>query len=194
MEDLLGIEVLLSKRDYDFQSFTKKIIDRFVEKLTRAAQVYLKTDRPIHWYSIDKLSKVPHYAVVVGNIEIRPGDVIKTADGEIVVDEATVRNYANTYRAYVPMKLLDEGTTTLLYKHLRDFSSISKMLSEEDLIKYLNAVGDINQAELINDPKHEKILDKMTKPLVVDGFDTETLSDDQILSINIFSNNTRGVH
>lgn len=195
-QDEVTIQTLLEKREFDYLYFTKKVIARFSDNLTRAAQQYLKTDRSIMWWSVDRIVKLPKYVTVKGNVELYPGDLLKTATGEVVLTEDNVHEYVNTFHLIVPMALLDSGSATMLYKHIRDYHLIANALEGDDLVGYLNSLEDapVSEAELIKDPKHEKILEKITKPLSVDGFDTDGLSDEQVLNIRLFSDTPRGLN
>jgi hypothetical protein len=174
----LTVDMLLSKRDYDGQAFTRKIIELFSANLTKAVQMQNKYDRAIKWNKVERFPSIDNYVVVMGEVEVRPGDVLSTASGEVLIDDTNINQFTRPVKYVLNSKILQHGTVEALYQHIMFVASSASSLSEADLIQVLRS-GAVSDNLVLENPTLKPILDKITRPTSFEGFDTSTLDEAQ---------------
>lgn len=187
-----SLYLLVQKRDYDFSAFTRKIIASFSEKLTKAVHMFQKTDRAIRWNRIEAYDQIDGFVVVVGSVEIRVGDMLQTREGEVLMTEENIDNFTNTVRFFVHSNKLQNASLEEFYQHLCFVVEITQTLPETEAIEILrNEVYD--QTTFLESPLVANILDKLTRPTVVENFDVSDLTDEQVRALRLNSRISLGV-
>ena len=180
----LTVDMLLSKRDYDTQAFTRKILDLFSANLTKAVQMYYKTDRHIKWYRVDRFPAVDNYIVVAGEAEILVGDVLQIESETVLINEDNINKYTRPVRYILNSKILQHGTVESIYQHICFVESAAKTMPEAELIALLRS-GAVSENLVLENPTLKPILDKITRPTSFESFDTSTLTEDQFTSLKL---------
>lgn len=179
-----SLELLLNKRDYDYMTFTKKLIDMFGAKLSKAVQMHYKIDRTITWYKCDRFNAIEGFVLVMGDVEIQPGDMIRTPDGDIVATLENKHTLSNTVRYILSSKVLQHGTVEAIYQHVIFVETLAREATEEQIYEILsNEVFDTNT--LIENPEYAGILNKITRPTTFESFDTSELTEEQYNSLRL---------
>lgn len=182
-----SLELLINKRDYDYVSLTKKIFNIFGERLTRAFQLHLKRDRNINWIKIEIFERVQGYVFVVGNMEVRPGDLLTVDGRQVLVTEENLAQYANSHTLCYVLNadVLQHGSVETLYKHINFVESVSRLPTEQEALDALDKFR-YNWADIIQNPDTQEILDRITRPTVFESFDVSGLTDQQFESLRLF--------
>ena len=187
-----SLYLLVQKRDYDFSAFTRKIISSFSDKLTKAVHMYQKTDRNILWHRIEAYEKIEGFVVVVGSVEIKVGDMLKTRDGEVLMTEDNIDAFVNTVRFFVHSGKLQHASLEEFYQHLCFVVEITQTLPESEALEVLNNEV-FDQTSFIESPMVANILEKLTRPTIVENFDVSGLTDEQVKTLRLNSNISQGV-
>jgi hypothetical protein len=180
----LTVELLLNKRDYDAQAFTRKIIAIFEDRLTKAVQMQYKTERDIKWFKLERFTAIEGYVVVHGDIEVRVGDVLNTANGPVVVDEKNQKYATNTVKYVLNSKVLQGGTVEAIFQHMEFVSSLAREASDTQLVEILKS-GAINSTDLVGNPALTQVMEKITRPTTFETFDTGPLTEDQYRTLRL---------
>ena len=183
----LTVDMLLSKRDYDGQAFTRKIIELFSANLTKAVQMFYKFDRAIKWTKVERFTAVNNYVLVRGEVEIRPGDVLTLPTGEVLIDETNVNQYTRPLYYTLNSKILQHGTVEAIYQHVAFVDGVAKSLPEAEVIEVLRS-GAVSESVVMENPTLKPILDKITRPTTFEGFDTSTLDEAQFNTLRHCAN------
>ena len=183
----LTVDMLLSKRDYDGQAFTRKIIELFSTNLTKAVQMLYKYDRAIKWTKVERFPAVDGYILVQGLVEIRPGDILMVAGGEVLIDESNINQYTRPVHYTLNSKILQHGTLEAIFQHVAFVESVAKTLPELEVIEVLRS-GAVSENVVMENPTLKPILDKITRPTSFEAFDTSTLSESQFNTLRFCAN------
>lgn len=183
----LTIDMLLSKRDYDNLSFTRRILGLFADKLSKAVQMQFKFDREIRWEGVERFRAVERYVIVAGEAELRPGDTLNTPNGPVLVTEQNVKELRHPLHYVLDSKVLQSGTVEDLYQHIICVAELAKHLPERELIQALRS-GAINNHDMMGNPVLAPILERITRPTVFESFDTGHLSEEQYKSLRLCAN------
>lgn len=184
----LTIEMLLRKRDYDHQAFTKKIIDLFGERLNTAVNILSKMEREIKWYKVELFTFVNDYVVIQGEMETCSGDTLYTENGPVLIDESNKTKYVNNVRYCLNVKILQHGTIEALIQHIAFIDTIAKEMSDEDIISTLRS-GVVNENMALENLALSDIMEKLSRPSTFESFDTSSLSEEQYLRLRSCSQN-----
>lgn len=183
----LTLNLLLNKRDYDQATFSRKIIDIFSEKLTKAVQMQYKFERDILWTGIDSFRAVDGYVLVYGSAELKPGDIITVGEEEIVITEQNIRQYHRPLRYVLNARVLQHGTLEALFQHIVFVTELAVNLSDAEIVPALKS-GELNNANVTDNPILLPIIEKITRPSVFESFDTHELSPDQYQALRLCAN------
>jgi hypothetical protein len=183
----LTLEMLLSKRDYDNIAFTRKIIELFSSNLTKAAQMLYKFDRDIKWNKVERFPAVDEYVLIRGEVEVRVGDILTLATGQVVVDEENINQYTRPLHYMLHSRILQNGTVEELYQHLSFIEDIAKKLPDAELTELLRS-GAVSENVVMENPTLKPILDKITRPTSFEAFDTSNLSEEQFNTLRFCAN------
>ena len=183
----LTIDMLLSKRDYDYLAFTRKILDLFADKLSKAVQMQFKFDRGVNWESVERFRAVDRYVIVKGEAELRPGDTLNTPEGPVLITEENLNQWRHPLRYVLDSKVLQNGTLEDLYQHITCVAELARELPEAELIHALRS-GAINNHDMMGNPVLAPILERITRPSVFESFDTHGLTEEQYNSLRLCAN------
>lgn len=188
----LSISTLIDKRDYDLRRATAKIIEIFGESLTIASKRIIGVDRNIEWVAMERTQKTKSYVNMTGHVEIREGDTINVGGEQIVVQAHETRKYNNVFVVTVAMRVLETLNADLIQQNIKFVVEAIKTTSPEALVELLES-GVNNQMELYVAPEHQKLLERVTRPRYVAGFDTHDLTKEQYdaLAMSVASMNTK---
>jgi hypothetical protein len=183
----ISIEMLISKRDYDTATFTKKILGLFSENLTKAIQLFTKSDREVTWHRVERFPAVEGYILVAGEMEIREGDMLLTNRGEVLITPDNKAQYTNNIKYVLNSKILQNESVETIYKHIKFVDSLGKSsIGEAEIIQILRS-GATTEAIVLENPALAPLVEKITRPTVFDSFATETLSEEQFNSFKLNS-------
>lgn len=184
----LTLDMLLCKRDYDNQAFTRKIIGLFDVNLTKAVQMLYKMDRAIKWTGVERFVAIDKYVIVAGEVEVCVGDVLTVASGEeVLIDETNINRYTRPVRYLLHSNILQNGTSEAIYQHLAFVDEASKTLPEVELVEVLRS-GAVSENVVLENPTLKPILEKITRPTSFESFDTSTLTDEQYNTLRFCAN------
>lgn len=179
-----SLDLLLSKRDYDYMSFTKKAIETFGSKLTKALQMHLKTERNITWFRVERYKGIDGFVIVMGDVEVVPGDMVNTPEGGILATEENYKNLTNTARYILSSKVLQQGNPEAIYQHIVFIETLAREATEEQIHEILsNEIFD--SAALIENPQMQAIVNRITRPTVFESFDTSNLTEEQYNTLRL---------
>ena len=183
----LTVDMLLCKRDYDNQAFTRKIIELFSGNLTKAVQMLYKFDRAIKWYKVERFPAVDNYVLVRGDVEIRLGDILTLPNGEVLIDETNINQFTRPVHYTLNSKILQHGTVEAVFQHIAFVDGIAKSLPELEVIQVLRS-GAVSENVVMENPTLKPILEKITRPTSFEGFDTSTLDESQFNTLRYCAN------
>lgn len=191
MKDYVDVRTLVKKRDIDSANKTKEILAHLHDKLSRAAKLYIKADKEVAWFSIEKIDGLDTYAKISGRVVLEQGDVVATEDGPMVIDENNINSFQNVLTFYIPYELLDYGTHTEIYDHIMNIQKAAETMGPEEMFEYLRNANDLTTARLLSDDSLDAILDQVTRPERVEDFSTRSLSDEQITQVKALAEESK---
>lgn len=180
----LTLNLLLNKRDYDYAAFSRKIIAMFSEKLTKAVQMQFKFDRDIVWTSVDSFRAVDGYVLVHGTVEVQAGDIITVEGEEILITEDNIRKYHRPLRYVLNARVLQHGSLETLFQHIIFVTELAVNLTDAEIVPALLS-GELNNANVTDNPVLAPIIEKITRPSVFESFDTQDLTPTQYQSLRL---------
>lgn len=185
--------LLIQKRDFDFNTFNRKIIESFAKKLTTAVQMGMSDKRPIRWTRVYAYKPIQGFVAVIGYVEIRVGDMLQLAgDEQVLITEANIGQFYNKARYIVNHKVLQHGNVDALHQHLVFVNELRAKATDEEIVEILsNEVYD--ETSLLANPQLQPILDQLTRPKIVEDFDATVLTDEQLRGLRAHSKATSSI-
>lgn len=184
------LNMLLAKRDFDFAAFSKKIIEIFGERLTKAVRMTIKSDRHITWHSVADFPAVDNFVVVSGSLEVRPGDMLNTESGQLLATEENYKNITNPVRYILSAKVLQFGSVEAIFQHINFVDSLATTLESDEIVRVLNAQV-FDTESMLENPMMADVLNQITRPTVYESFDATQLSDEQFQSLRLCSTSAK---
>lgn len=177
---------LLDFRDYTYKAMTVDATNIFSLKLTDAVNFYLNSTNPIDWQHIEKVSSLDGFVRVIGASIPSVGETIKVDKEDILITKDNFAQYKQLARFVLPITILETGTSIQIFQFIRDVTAIASLITDIELENILREYSTDGVGELSAHPTYIAMLDKITKPADVLGFDTSNLTDEQIRSLNMF--------
>lgn len=192
-----NIASLLTKRDVDYDNMTNGVIELIQEPLIKAVQFFLNRKRDLKILSIECRDILPGFCFVKFLMYPNIGDIIDTANGQVVIDENSHGKLLQNVDLIISTKALDSNSAYTMYKNIKDVNDIiasSKENSVENLTKYNTLdidnsyTADVLDVKILNNPEFCDILDILTKPkdLTILGFDASTLDQNKLNLLRFF--------
>lgn len=172
-----SLEAAIDKRDYDSLRFTKRIFDMIRVPLTEATRRIISMERDIEWISIEKTLGINSYVNIQGRVVLKEGDTVSVKGKPLVITAENIDKYFNTISLTSSVVILESMNVDAIYEHIQFVMDAIKNNTFEVLLEILEK--NIYHAALLADPEHEKLLEKVTRPRYVGGFDTRPLSPEQ---------------
>jgi hypothetical protein len=187
----LSIDLLLQKRDYDSQAFTKKIIETFSEKLTKTVHMLYKLDRDIKWHTVERFKPVVGFICIVGTVDVHVGDTINTPEGAVLLTPDNIADHHHNVSYLINSNILQHGTVEELYQHVVLVESIIREATTEEIIHVLKT-GAASQVEVVANPAVSGIVERITRPSNFEGFDTSGLTEAQYITLRACAQTGKG--
>lgn len=183
----VSLETFIDKRDFDKQNMTTRFFDVIKEPLTEAAKRITGLDREFDWTTVERTLGTNQYVNIHGYISLKSGDNITVNGVEVLITEDNIQNYNNSFNATVALPILQTLNADKIYEHIKFTLHVIRNHPPEIIIEMLTKVIE-SDVHLVVSPEHQVLLEKMTRPRYVGGFDTTNLTEEQILQLNLVSN------
>ncbi len=177
---------LLDFRDYTYSVLTDDATRLFSAKLTDAVNAFLHSTVPINWQHVERITSLDGFVRVIGSSIPAIGEIIKVEDEHITITPDNATHYTQLARFVLPTTMLESGTSLQIFQFIKDVTAISSLISDAELEHVLREYILDDTIELTSQPAYISMMDKITKPSDVLGFDTDTLTDAQIKSLHMF--------
>ena len=183
----------LNFREAAYANFTEQALKPIQEKLSQAAALFLKIDSPIIWSDIKALVSQPKCLMVFGYVLHPIGKILQLNEETFVeITPENVHLFKRTFRFIFDMTLLEKGTTVQILKFMIDLTAISDPATEEELDKLMTEYNYDTSPLLTSCDIYNRILERITKPTEIAGFNASLLNDDQIKMLHSLSNCVSG--
>ena len=186
----LSLETMILKRDFDFLAFTNKIMSTYDKNLREAVRMFYKIDRDVEWQRLDRLNEIPGYLVIIGKFLVSIGDVVVKNGVEVIVDRENIHEAVPQIRLVLHANIVQNGTPKAIHQHMQFVQSLSASgITEAELVKVLNS-GATTDMPTVENPAVNSIIEKITRPALVDSFDATALTEDQYNVLRLQQNAT----
>jgi hypothetical protein len=175
----ISIEAAIDKRDFDKKRLTERIFDVFREPLSDAARRLITLDREITWVSIERIPHTLGFVTLQGRVGLKVGDVISVEGKPLVIDDNNLDKYHNILNLTASMIVLESKDVNVIHEHLQFMLDVMKSGQPQLLSDIMNGNVKTN-ADLLSNPEHKDILEKLTRPRYISGFDTVSMSPEQV--------------
>ncbi len=195
MAEIGNLSKMLQQRIHTFAVQTSAIFKKIEDRLTPAFQrVFEAPDRRIVWTGIDSLDGTDRAILVSGYMGLKVGDIISIQDQTITIDEKNVNEYNKFVKFAFPIIMLELASVDELVEHMNRMSKIVTAMDvpPEQLAKMLDKIADAFETKLLNDPTKIDLIDSVTKPESVLGFEASALSDEQIRKLKLYEKHEIG--
>ncbi len=186
----LSLDTMILKRDFDFFAFTNKIMSTYDKSLREAVRMFYKIDRDVEWQRLDRLNEIPGYVVIIGKFLVNIGDVVVKNGVELIVDRTNIHEALPQVRLVLHANIVQNGSPKAILQHMQFVQSLSASgISEAELVKVLNS-GATTDMPTVENPAVNSIIEKITRPALVDSFDATALTEDQYNVLRLQQNAT----
>lgn len=198
----MSIDSLIQMRESAYLKHTSLILFKIIDRLTPSVQKLLKITQPVVWETIESMDTLKNFCTVMGHFKPNIGDKLPDINGNIVqIDEVTINQFKSIVRFFIPTALLEHGSEKELFDFLSNLQYISTMVQPDELFEilkdpysfkmYIDSDTDIPKDATVVQAMNN-IIEAVTKPAELYGFNTKNMSSDQInqLSLLIRINNS----
>lgn len=182
--DVIKIKTLLEYRDVAFNRLTKEIFNKLDPELTKGIQMFLQKQRDITWLSIT-ISEIKDHALIIGSARPVVGDVLIISDEQIVINEDNINNYSQNLNLVIPFRLLENVDRNKIYRYLSVLKELGSKQGDVDIVEYMQNYKLEELSNNLNLVDNAPLLDILTAPTHLDGFEVSDLSKqkrDQLVS------------
>lgn len=183
--DKIKVRTLLEYRDVTYSKINSDIFNIFENQLIKAVKLFIQNDRRIVLEDISASSVEDHIRISAFSIP-NLGDILDTDDGKLVVTQSNVDSLKVPMILTIPDRLLDNPDYKAIYRFISALSDLNNKMKPEEVVEIIKTtkLEDLNGYYNLED--HTKIVEVLTAPTSIDGFDTTNLSDYQKMQMKIF--------
>ena len=173
----------LSNRDKIYNEISLEILSHYKDKLDKAIQFFIKDDRQLEWTSIRVADKGNKFVIISGSLLLNVNDIVTFSDGTSYKLTDENQNFKQSLELLIPITILENGTSEELYKKIGDYHQLCGILSLSNLIDLINKINCSDLSEILN---NDHVIDRITRPEKVAGFNTNNMTDDQIKQLMLY--------
>lgn len=183
--DKIKVRTLLEYRDVTYHKVTAEIFKLFDIELNKAVKLFIQNDRQVILEDITASTVPDHMRISAYSIP-NVGDIIVNGEDKVVVTNENLYDFKLPMILTVPDRLLDCPDHKAIYRFLSALSDLNSKKPAEEVIDIIKTtkLEDLNGYYNLEDNK--KVVEILTAPTTVDGFDTTGLSETQRQSIKFF--------
>lgn len=181
------LEQSLKHRKLVYDQITRDILNNYKNILNKSLFLYARQERKIEWYDIFVIPFLPNHVEVQGLLITEIGDTIFVEnDKTIKIDESNYFEYkdnSSVFRTVIPIKALEESDCLTICKSMKAYDDVMKLLSFGEIVDIILKYNVTSFIEFFENPI---ILEKITRPKQLAGFDTGNLSEEQFNKLKLF--------
>ena len=134
------------------------------------------------------MSDIPEHANITGISYPNTGDILSIDGGDIVITEENRTNYKINITVLMPLRLLDEPDYKKMLSFMKILGQLNEIKPHDEVVKLLmtDKIETISNMKNIED--NSVIVEILTAPTSIDGFDVTKLTNLQKMSINLYKN------
>lgn len=186
LEKPTTLQDILDFREYTYSMLTREAIQLFGPTLTGAVNHYLNNTAEIDWTAIEPVNTLEGYVRVTGFSLPAIGSTITVEGKEVHIDKDNVYRYKQVIRFVLPIKLIESGNRNQLVAFIKDLSAIAAVATELEIENILKEYYFDDMKDLTSNNSYHKMLDRVTKPKEVMGFEATGLTDSQIAALHMY--------
>ncbi len=186
LEKPTTLQGILDFREYTYSMLTREAIKLFGPTLTDAVSHYLNSTSEIDWTAIEPVNTLEGYVRVTGFTLPTIGSIITVEGKEVHIDKDNVYRYKQIIRFVLPIKLIESGNRNRLVAFIKDLSAIAAVATELEIENILKEYYFDEMKDLTSSNSYHKVLDRVTKPKEVMGFEATSLTDSQIAALHMY--------
>lgn len=186
LENPTTLQDILDFREYTYSMLTREAIKLFGPTLTGAANRYLNNTAEIDWTAIELIDTLEGYVRVTGFFLPTIGSTITVEGKEVHIDKDNVYLYKQVIRLVLPIKLIESGNRDRLAMFIKDLNAIAAVATELEIENILKEYYFDDMKDLTSSNSYYKVLDRVTKPKEVMGFEVTGLTDSQIAALYMY--------
>lgn len=186
LEKPTTLQDILDFREYTYSMLTREAIKLFGPTLTGAVSHYLNSTSEIDWTAIEPVNTLEGYVRVTGFTLPTIGSIITVEGKEVHIDKDNVYRYKQIIRFVLPIKLIESGNRNRLVAFIKDLSAIAAVATELEIENILKEYYFDEMKDLTSSNSYHKMLDRVTKPKEVMGFEATSLTDSQIAALHMY--------
>ncbi len=186
LEKPTTLQDILDFREYTYSMLTREAIKLFGPTLTGAVSHYLNSTAEIDWTAIEPVNTLEGYVRVTGFTLPTIGSIITVEGKEVHIDKDNVYRYKQIIRFVLPIKLIESGNRNRLVAFIKDLSAIAAVATELEIENILKEYYFDEMKDLTSSNSYYKMLDRVTKPKEVMGFEATSLTDSQIAALHMY--------
>lgn len=186
LEKPTTLQDILDFREYTYSMLTREAIKLFGPTLTGAVSHYLNSTAEIDWTAIEPVNMLEGYVRVTGFTLPTIGSIITVEGKEVHIDKDNVYRYKQIIRFVLPIKLIESGNRNRLVAFIKDLSAIAAVATELEIENILKEYYFDEMKDLTSSNSYHKMLDRVTKPKEVMGFEATSLTDSQIAALHMY--------
>lgn len=186
LEKPTTLQDILDFREYTYSMLTREAIKLFEPTLTDAVSHYLNSTSEIDWTAIEPVNTLEGYVRVTGFTLPTIGSIITVEGKEVHIDKDNVYRYKQIIRFVLPIKLIESGNRNRLVAFIKDLSAIAAVATELEIENILKEYYFDEMKDLTSSNSYHKMLDRVTKPKEVMGFEATSLTDSQIAALHMY--------
>lgn len=183
----VSLQTFIDKRDFDKANMTNRFFDIVREPLTEAAKRITGLDREYQWTSVERTIGTSQYVTVHAYISLAFGDNIRVNGEEVLITEANIERYNNSFNATIALPILQTLDAQRIHDHIKFTLNVIRTQPAELIVEMLNKVIE-SDVHLVVAPEHQELLEKMTRPRYISGFDTINLTEEQTNALQLTIN------
>lgn len=184
IEDSIVNLLELRAREYDI--ITKRVFDSFGDCISEAIKQYLLEDSPFKLHDIQTIHGINGFVRITAILSPQLGTSIKVNDKMVEITEQNVNKFKSLTKIVVPIRLIQKKDAKAMAEFAKDLSYILPVASDVDIQKLLTIYNDEQHLKLSDINFYYTLLETKTRPPNVNGFSTGTLTEQQMLSFNLF--------
>jgi hypothetical protein len=167
-----------------------KIISQYAEKMNRVFQIVYEIDTEVEWSNVYKCYPTSNFGFIKGVCRVNKGDTMKNPMGETVILDSPM---VLTVGFVLPLGHVDKLTPYEIAEYIQRMKMLEKVCDLEEFTDLLRSEDfDIDDIEpllpvgIVREPPDEEDdddIEELARPVEVDGFDTSSLTDEQLRSL-----------
>lgn len=172
--DVIKIKTLIEYRDVAYNRLTREIFDKLEPELSKGVQMFLQKQREIRWISLVS-ADIPNHAIISGIAIPVIGDVLDISGEQIVISEDNISQYNQTLSLVIPFRLLERVDRNKIYRYLSILKELGSKQGGIDIVEYMQRHKLEDLSNNVNLSDNSVILDVLTAPTHIDGFEVTDL-------------------